>query len=188
MIYLIRHGKTEANEKHLYCGSRDISLSDLGKKELGRLSYKVRNPRFFTSGMKRTNETLKVLFGDVKYKEVPDLKEIDFGAFEMKSYDELKDNPEYIKWISGDNEANTPPAGESGKAMKARVMPAFYHLQSLDVPGEDIVIITHGGVIAGIMETLFPEEGKNLYEWQPVPGHGYAVADGGYREIPSNCE
>ena len=26
-IYLIRHGKTEANEKHLYCGSTDLSLS-----------------------------------------------------------------------------------------------------------------------------------------------------------------
>ena len=23
-IYLIRHGKTEANEKHLYCGSTDL--------------------------------------------------------------------------------------------------------------------------------------------------------------------
>ena len=31
-IYLIRHGKTEANEKHLYCGSTDLPLSDVGKK------------------------------------------------------------------------------------------------------------------------------------------------------------
>ena len=30
-IYLIRHGKTEANEKHLYCGSTDLPLSEKGR-------------------------------------------------------------------------------------------------------------------------------------------------------------
>ena len=33
-IYLIRHGKTSANEKHLYCGSTDLPLSNAGKEEL----------------------------------------------------------------------------------------------------------------------------------------------------------
>jgi alpha-ribazole phosphatase len=33
-IYLIRHGKTEANEKHLYCGSTDLPLSNVGRAEL----------------------------------------------------------------------------------------------------------------------------------------------------------
>lgn len=45
-------------------------------------------------------------------------------------------------------------------------------------------IITHGGVIAAIMERLFPEEKKNCYEWQPQPGHGYAVTENAYRRIP----
>ena len=33
IIYLIRHGKTEANERHLYCGSTDLPLSDAGIAE-----------------------------------------------------------------------------------------------------------------------------------------------------------
>ena len=33
-IYLIRHGKTYCNEKHLYCGKSDIDLSENGKNEL----------------------------------------------------------------------------------------------------------------------------------------------------------
>ena len=40
---------------------------------------------------------------------------------------------------------------------------------------EDTCIITHGGVIAAIMENLFPEENKNRYQWQPKPGHGYCI-------------
>jgi hypothetical protein len=33
-VYLIRHGKTEANEKWLYCGSTDLPLSQKGREEL----------------------------------------------------------------------------------------------------------------------------------------------------------
>ena len=61
-IYLIRHGKTEANEKWLYCGSTDLPLSERGREELRGISYDIKNVRFLTSGMKRTNETLKILF------------------------------------------------------------------------------------------------------------------------------
>ena len=171
-IYLIRHGKTEANEKHLYCGSTDLPLSDAGKEELRSVHYDIKNVRFLTSGMKRTNETLRILFGDVPYEVDPRFREVDFGIFEMQSFEELKDTPEYQAWLTGDNEANIPPNGESGVQMKERVMEAFSEIK------EDICIITHGGCIAAIMEHLFPGEGKNRYEWQPKPGGGYAVRDG----------
>ena len=49
---------------------------------------------------------------------------------------------------------------------------------------QDTVLVTHGGVIAAIMEHLFPGEGKNRYQWQPVPGSGYAVTGRSYLPIP----
>ena len=171
-IYLIRHGKTEANEKHLYCGSTDLPLSKAGREELQGACYDIKNVRFLTSGMKRTNETLRILFGAVPYEVDPRFREVDFGIFEMYSYDELKATPEYEAWLAGDNEANIPPRGESGNQMKARVRQAFSEIR------EDTCIITHGGVIASVMEYLFPDEGKNRYQWQPKPGRGYAVTDG----------
>ena len=173
-IYLIRHGKTEANEKHLYCGSTDLPLSETGKAELQELHYDIKNAHFITSGMKRTNETLQILFGHVPYKVDPRFREVDFGIFEMHSYECLKDTQEYQTWLSGDNEANIPPKGESGVQMRERVLEAFSELQ------EDTCIITHGGVIAAIMEHLFPEENKNLYQWQPKPGCGYRIFEDVY--------
>ena len=56
-IYLIRHGKTEANEKHLYCGSTDLPLSNAGREELQNIHYDVNDVHFLTSGMKRTSLT-----------------------------------------------------------------------------------------------------------------------------------
>lgn len=172
VIYLIRHGKTVANETHLYCGSTDLPLSDAGTEELSELRYDIKPDRFITSGMARTDETLRVLFGNVPFRRDEAFREMDFGDFEMKSYDEMKNNPAYQKWISGDNEANVPPGGESGAQMTKRVLRAFSELKKL--PGST-VLITHGGVIAAVMASEFPEEGKNRYLWQPAPGHGYAL-------------
>lgn len=177
-IYLIRHGKTEANEKHLYCGSTDIGLSEKGKEELCKLNYHITDVSCLTSGMRRTNETFRLLFGEIPYNIESRFKEVDFGIFEMGSYEQLKDDPFYQAWISGDNEENVPPEGESGAQMKKRVLEAFNEIH------EDTLIVTHGGVIAAIMEHLFPEEGKNRYQWQPKPGYGYAITDGEYTNIP----
>ena len=65
-IYLIRHGKTRANEEHRYCGSTDLPLSEGGRAELNALTYRLpEGLRFVTSGMLRTEQTLQALFGDV---------------------------------------------------------------------------------------------------------------------------
>ena len=169
ILYLIRHGRTAANEAHLYCGSTDLPLSPAGAEALKDLSYQVGAVRFVTSGTRRTNETLGILFGDVPYTVDPRFREVDFGVFEMKSYNALKEDPAYQTWLSGDNEENVPPEGESGNQMRARVLEALGEIR------EDTVVVTHGGVIAAIMETLFPEEGKNRYQWQSAPGHGYKI-------------
>ena len=176
-IYLIRHGKTEANERRLYCGSTDLPLSENGRGELRDIRYDIQNVRFLTSGMKRANETLEVLFGNVPYDREPRFREVDFGAFEMHSYEDLKDGPAYQAWITGDNEANVPPGGESGVQMTQRVLEAFFELK------EDTCLVTHGGVIAAIMAQLFPEEGKSRYQWQPKNGHGYCITEHGFTDL-----
>ena len=176
-IYLIRHGRTEANEKHLYCGSTDLPLSETGREELCKLKYDIQNVRFLTSGRLRTNETLRILFGDVPFEADPRFREVDFGSFEMHSYEELKDTPEYQAWLTGDNEANIPPKGESGAQMKKRVLEAFSEIK------EDTCVITHGGVIAAIMEDRFPDEGKNRYQWQPKNGRGWLIDGNCFRRL-----
>lgn len=178
-LYLIRHGKTEANLQHRYCGSTDLPLSEAGREELKGLHYEIANVRFLTSGMLRTEQTLAALFGDVPHEKRPAFREVDFGIFEMHTYEELKNNPAYLDWITGDNMANVPPKGESGNQMLARILAALPELMR-----EDTVLVTHGGVIAAIMEHLFPEENKSRYQWQPDPGHGYLIDGNSYRAIP----
>ena len=176
-IYLLRHGRTEANDRHLYCGSTDLPLSPGGREALAELRKKGGYPdlsgcRVVTSGMCRTEETLSAIYGETAHTEEPDLREVDFGAFEMRGYEELRHDPAYCAWCEGDNRRSTPPGGESGETMEKRVLSAFHTLVRSD---GDLFILSHGGPIASIMAELFPEEGKNLYEWQPQHGTGYGI-------------
>ena len=174
-LILIRHGNTAANERHLYCGATDLPLSESGRSALAARRAAVpdaRGCRVLTSGMRRCEETLAILFGEVPHEADAAFREMDFGAFEMRSYEEMKNDPDYIAWISGDNEANETPGGESGQIMTARVTAGLLRLIA---DGRDTLLVTHGGVIAAIMAYLFSAEGKNRYEWQPRPGGGYVV-------------
>ena len=176
-LILLRHGMTEANEKHLYCGSTDIGLSEAGKAALLQRKKETAYPditgmRIITSGLKRCEETLALLYGDVPHAADAAFREMDFGAFEMRCYEELKNDPAYQAWIARDNEVNVAPGGESGAIMTMRVLAG---LDRLLKENRDTLLVTHGGVIAAIMAYLFPDENKNRYEWQPDPGSGYVI-------------
>lgn len=175
-VLLIRHSLTAANEKRLYCGRTDIPLSPKGKALAEKLArsgrYKAGSScRFFTSGMKRTDETLSILFGNVKFEVLPELREMDFGEFEMLSYEELKDRKDYQIWISGDNFRNKCPGGESAEEMTERAIRAA----DMIFRNEYAAAVTHGGIIAAVMAHFFPHENKNRYQWQPEPAGGYLI-------------
>lgn len=188
-IYLLRHGTTEANERHIYCGATDLPLSDGG---IEALKQKKRdggypsgdNLTFFTSGMRRTVDTLQILYGQVPWIAVPGLREMDFGDFELHSYEELRPAVAYQAWLAGDNYENRCPGGESGRDMEARVLDAFGALPQKG----DLLLVLHGGPIAAIMAALFPEAGKNRYQWQPKNGCGYQIIMDGptsFQPIPA---
>ena len=58
--------------------------------------------------------------------------------------------------------------------MRSRVLNALEQILR-DDPAEHIVIVTHGGPIAAIMQHLFPGQSLNRYEWQPECGEGYLL-------------
>jgi len=173
-LILLRHGLTQANLEYRYCGATDLPLQQQGLEEFlqRRAALSYPDPAgldVVTSGMLRTEQTLTAIYGALPHRVEPAFREIDFGVFEMQTYDELKEDPVYRAWCDGDNEANVCPGGESGNQMTARV------LSALDALQQDTLLVTHGGVIAAILAHLFPEEGKTRFQWQPKPYTGYAV-------------
>lgn len=176
-IYLIRHGKTIANEKRLYCGKTDLTLSQIGRSELNNFTLKYpKCDLYFTSGAKRANETLEILFGKVDYEEVKNFFEYDFGDFEMKSYEELKEDKSYIEWILDKEGKVFCPNGESKEVYRKRIKNEFLSLLKLlkEKNINSVALVSHGGTIGTILEEFY-DNNKSFYEYQPSYGEGYKL-------------
>lgn len=178
-VTLIRHGKTIANEKRLYCGKTDLSLSDSGLEELKKLKESLGYPKcdkYYTSGAKRANETFEILYENNEFIELKGFFEYDFGDFEMKSYEDLKENERYINWITDESGEISCPNGESKNNYKKRIQDEFISFIN-NVKNKNInsvLLVSHGGTIGTILEEFY-DNSKNFYEWQPSFGEGYKV-------------
>ena len=180
-LYLVRHGSTFANEKRLYCGRTDLPLSDSGKAELISLKnqgiYPPPADMFFSSGLCRTEQTVDTIYGSVSRTTIPDIAEYNFGIFEMKSHEELKERLDYQAWISDETGSVPCPDGESKVQFNKRILEGYSRIISgaLSSGCNSAFVSCHGGTIICIMEFLQPKI-KNIYEWQPQSGHGYSLS------------
>ena len=189
-ICLIRHGITEGKKLKLYYGHSDIDLAPEGVEELKALAASGIYPDgtgadFYTTDLKRTHQTLELIYGKREFQQMADLKEINFGEFEMKSYHELKHLEKYQAWLKNPDVETEPPGGESVGAFYRRITTGFRELKNRHAlkelamrhSGSEAlsIVVCHGGTISAIMEEIFPGEKDNFYQWIPDPGHGYVL-------------
>ncbi|MDO4406327.1 MAG: histidine phosphatase family protein [Eubacteriales bacterium] len=185
---LVRHGKTEYNERRQYCGALDPDLSDLGRQELEHSAIKTyleeRTPDMvFCSPMQRTLQTAAILLDgrDVPLVAVPELREIDFGDFEGRSYEDMKDDPAYTAWLDTNCEGPIP-GGDFPDAFRDDVEVCFESLLETcrTERVERALVVSHGGVLGTILER-FAEPEKHWYEYH-FPCGGFAVLKDGHIE------
>lgn len=170
---------TKGNEQKRYIGRTDEPLSDTGILQLKQLYYK-RPDVLVSSPMLRATQTCEILFSNMMYQCVDELKETDFGAFENKSYEQLKTNAAYQDWINSNGEAPFLD-GESKEEVSSRVKDGFLKVIEplFESPIEEskdklITFVVHGGTIMHVLD-LFTKgkEKKDFYAWQVQNGCGY---------------
>lgn len=178
-VVLIRHGKTIGNEQGRYVGSRtDESLSERGIKQLDevRNQYETvccRYPVVYTGPMKRCMETARILFPDKTIAIAEHLREIDFGEFENKNYEELNGREDYQAWIDSGGKSDYP-GGEPLTDFIDRSMKGFWTVLS-DMKNrqtEQAAVVCHGGNIMAILSSLTGEE---YFDFQIGNGQGYLL-------------
>ena len=151
LIYLLRHGETAYNAEKRYQGVRDIPLSDAGRAKLRRADFSPRT--VYVSPLCRARESASILFPTAAQTVVPGLREMCFGAFEGRNYEEMEHNPAYRAWVDGGCMGRCP-GGESRVEFSERVCAAFERLADAAVrAGENtLVIAAHGGTQMAVLE------------------------------------
>lgn len=178
VIHLVRHGAAEGADKGQYIGHLDVDLTQEGREELLELKEVYDYPEVpvvFSSPLKRCRDTASLLYPDNQVLILDDLIEYNFGEFEGCTAEELKENEDFLKWLSGDKDA-APPHGETNQEFATRVATAFNQVVEglLKTNITSAAIVTHGGVIMTIM-SMFALPEAPMTEWATPNGNGYVV-------------
>lgn len=173
-IILIRHGKTKGNIYRRYIGKTDEHLY-----EYDSISGVYPNADFIVvSPMKRCIETAKFIYPRKKYNAFEGLRECDFGIFENKSFEDLKNNDLYKRWMES-NGMMPFPEGEAHDVFKKRCIDAYK--KAIGIAGDkNIAFIIHGGTIMAIMQFIF---GGDFYDYQVKNGDGFVIENNTYSKI-----
>ena len=167
-LYLIRHGNTEGTERKLFYGSTDLPITQSGRQEVEAMRRRGLYPEgeaaaLYTSGMLRTEQTFEAIYGERPHGRIPDLREIEIGIFEMKTFDEVLATPLGSRWLKGEMPEFDFPGGDSYEGFFRRVNRGLETLLKEDNPR--VIAVLHGAVISAIMEILFSGEKKNIFDW-----------------------
>ena len=188
-IIMIRHGATKGNLEKRYVGSTDEAiLEEAGEslQKLRRQNAKLLNgvEKVYISPMIRCRETADILFPANCKIALEGLRECEFGEFEYKNYQELRDNPLYQAYIGSNGECGFP-GGETKSRFQQRCVDTFCRLLEDLSDGKitnlqdiylkmTIAIVAHGGTIMSLLDA-FSSPHRDYFDWQTENGQGYLM-------------
>ena len=177
-IHLIRHGAISETLSGRYIGTTDPSLSDKGRADIRRLDATAAYPYakvVFSGPLRRCTETARIIYPNIDPLIIDHLSEINFGEWENRTAAELKDEPDFEKWLAGDNTVK-PPRGESNADFTRRICLMFESIVDglMKTGTTDAAIVTHGGVMMTLLSVYGLPQAKP-FDWVCDNGYGYSL-------------
>lgn len=148
-FWLIRHPEPESEAEGRCYGSLDWQLSAAGIQQAHAIAARLASERLaaiYSSPRRRCLEAAEILaVGRGPVRILDALRELDFGQFEGRRYDEIAElyPALYRQWMDHPTEVQFP-GGESFQAMRARVIETASDLRARHA-GESAALVTHGG-------------------------------------------
>lgn len=140
MIYLVRHGQTQANASGRLQGRADLPLTELGREQAVALaSVLPAGAAVYSSPLTRARQTAQILAGDREVRVDERWIEVDYGAYDGLAVGSVPAE-EWARWRSDPH--FRPPGGESLAECSARVREACAELTGAARDG-DVVVVSH---------------------------------------------
>lgn len=172
-LRLLRHAHTKWNgPPKRFQGRSDVPLSKTGRAAALEVGLQLELPtEIVASPARRCKETINALLAGrpclVSFDER--LWEIDTGDFTGRLESEvMRDDPEgWCRWQT-DPARFGPRGGETATILQARVLAALADVVRRAVPGDDTLVVTHGGPIRAVRCIL---DGRPLSDF-----HSYVIS------------
>ena len=161
-LVLVRHGQSEWNQKNLFTGWKNPSLTLKGKKEAEQTgeNLKGKNIAFdihYTSELKRAQLTGEIILSILKQESIKTIKNIALNERNYGDLSGLNKDDARKKW--GEKQVHTwrrsfdepPPGGESLKDTAERVIPYFKNVIKPNLEKNNILICAHGNSLRALV-------------------------------------
>jgi alpha-ribazole phosphatase len=149
----IRHGETEENRNRRYLGHYDAPLTEYGRQQAFAAAERLMSEKIdyvYTSDLLRCRETAEIIAYSYGLQPicVPQLRELDFGEWDRKTYQEIMQTHRQTaeEWYNNPYSVS-PPGGESLRQLGDRVGDWLCELEKKMHPNETAALVTHGGPI-----------------------------------------
>jgi alpha-ribazole phosphatase len=166
-LLIIRHAETDM--AGTFCGHADPPVNERGRTQIETLLKTLSDHQIdavYTSDLQRARTTAEALANALAapLAIMPDLREINFGAWEGLTWNEIEaSNTSYAKqWIEAHPDLPAPN-GESFEAFHNRVTQAFEQLL-IDTTDQHVALITHAGVMRVILQSLCGVDQQQAWE------------------------
>ena len=153
-LLLVRHGETVWNEIRRLQGATDVPLSERGRAQSRALGQALRGYRVgaaYASSLERAQETAALALGAAGIPVVPldELRELSLGEWEGCTTEEIRnrDGDPYLAWVRAPVDC-APPGAEPLDAVCGRIVPVVERIAAAHPGNEDVLVVTHGGIIS----------------------------------------
>lgn len=153
-LYIVRHGETLFNYKHLVQGWCDSPLTEKGVMQAKCVGYGLKDIPFqhaFCSTSERTFDTACNIIGErmITLEQCKALKEMHFGSIEGDAMSDV-----FMQCMRNEG-GFTKFGGETIEEAGKRAVNAWKAIAE-ECKDENVFIVTHGGVIMNGMNMLEP--------------------------------
>lgn len=156
-LTFVRHGQTPDNATRVWQGWGGGGLDGAGRRQARRLGERIRSRRFtrvLTSDIDRVMETASHLGKAVEIDRR--WREIDVGSWAGRSIAETWDtHPDVFAALRRGEDIRVGGDGESISGFHDRVIAAVASLIDQHDEGDEVLILSHGGVIGGLTASVF---------------------------------
>lgn len=169
MIYLVRHGESEANTKKRFSGITDVELTERGALQAVKAGKKLKDKtihNIFSSPLKRAKNTAEIIADEIGFNKKDIiiencLTEVNFGIFENLTWEEIVEQyaDESESWIEFKHKYKFPK-GEGYDDIILRIS-GF-----LDNVPDNSLIATHFGVIQAVLLYFEIADDNSLWNYK----------------------
>ncbi len=176
IIHLLRAMPSQGSLEGRYVGRGQSPLAEGALVRLIQMKTEFAYPQagfFCASPAVACVDTLRLLYPHAQPEVALELAECDFGDWEGKTAEDLKEDPRFALWLAGQAD---PPGGESSQVFYRRVCKGFEGLvENLMARSlTETVLVAHAGVMGAVLAGYgLPQAPPQ--DWLCDPGFGYSL-------------